>query len=268
MQILLGFALAVPIAALAWRLQSLSWTGAGAAVLVGIIVFGLGGWRWAVLLLAFFVSSSALTRAFKKDKLGMNEKFSKGGRRDAGQVLANGGVAALFVICHLLLPAAAWPWMGFAGALAAVNADTWATELGVLNPNPPRLITNLNRRVERGTSGGVSLWGTISSLLGAALIAALAFWLAPDPLPQWPVFLVIALSGLAGSLSDSLLGATVQAMYLCPADQKETEKHPLHSCGTPTVRLRGWKWLDNDWVNVVCSLCGGLLAVALGLIPF
>ena len=52
------------------------------------------------------------------------------------------------------------------------------------------------------------------------------------------------------------LGATVQAMYYCPRDQKETEKHPLHTCGTETIQIRGWKWLNNDWVNFPCSASG------------
>jgi uncharacterized membrane protein len=50
-------------------------------------------------------------------------------------------------------------------------------------------------------------------------------------------------------------------MYYCPADRKETEKHPLHTCGTATVHTRGWKWLDNDWVNFACGLSGALLAL-------
>jgi uncharacterized membrane protein len=76
--------------------------------------------------------------------------------------------------------------------------------------------------------------------------------------------LLIAAAGLAGSLFDSFLGATIQAMYFCPTDQTETEKHPLHTCGTPTVHIRGWHWLDNDWVNFACSGFGGLI-VLLGL---
>ena len=74
-------------------------------------------------------------------------------------------------------------------------------------------------------------------------------------------FLLITAAGLAGSLFDSVLGATVQAMYYCPTDQKETEKHPLHTCGTETLHIRGWKWLDNDWVNFACGASGSLLAL-------
>ena len=62
---------------------------------------------------------------------------------------------------------------------------------------------------------------------------------------------------------DSLLGGTVQAMYFCPTDQKETEKHPLHTCGTETVHIRGWQWLDNDWVNFGCGLFAVIVAMGL-----
>jgi uncharacterized protein (TIGR00297 family) len=237
--------------------------GAFAAALVGTVIFGVGGWNWAVLLLAFFVTSSVLSRLFRKQKAGLDEKYSKGHERDAGQVFGNGGIAALFAGLHGVFPTAAWPWIGFAAALAAVNADTWATELGVLNPEAPRLISDLKRRVEKGTSGGVSLWGTGAALLGSALIAALAVWLSPSGRLGTGPFLVITLAGLAGSLFDSLLGGTVQAIYYCPACQKETEKHPLHTCGTRTNRLRGWSWLNNDWVNFACGALGGLLGVLL-----
>ena len=152
-------------------------------------------------------------------------------------------------------------WMGFAASLAAVNADTWATELGVLNPTPPHLITDLRKRVEKGTSGGISLLGTGASLLGSSLIALLAVLLSPTDALNTGHFLLITFAGLAGSLFDSFLGATVQAMYYCPADKKETEKHPLHTCGTETVHIRGWNWLDNDWVNFACGAFGTTLAL-------
>ncbi len=259
MQLFIGLILAVMVAYAAYRVHSLSKSGTFAAALVGTIIFGLGGWQWAVLLLAFFISSSMLTRAFKNRKHGLNEKFSKGGERDAGQVFGNGGVATAFVLLHGIFPASSWTWIGFAAALASVNADTWATELGVLNPTLPRMITDVRRRVEKGTSGGVSLFGTGAALLGSAVIALLAALFSSAD--HWLLFLLITFSGLLGSLFDSLLGATVQAMYYCPTDKKETEKHPLHTCGTETVRIRGWKWLDNDWVNFACGAFGVLVAL-------
>ncbi|MBM3152178.1 MAG: DUF92 domain-containing protein [Chloroflexi bacterium] len=258
MQLLIGSLTAILIAILATRAGSLSRSGGLAAALIGTMVFGLGGWQWAILLLAFFITSSLLTRAFKKRKSTLEEKFAKGGKRDAGQVLANGGVAAICAALGGAFPAASWTWWLFAAALAAVNADTWATELGVLNRTEPRLITN-GRPVERGTSGGISWAGTLAALAGSGLIAVLAVMAAPEPfdaLPSWQAFGLLAISGLLGSLFDSLLGATIQAIYHCPQCDKETERHPLHLCGTATSHLRGWKWLDNDFVNLACSLAG------------
>jgi uncharacterized membrane protein len=121
------------------------------------------------------------------------------------------------------------------------------------------MITNLTKVVEKGTSGGISLVGTLASLAGSALIAFLASLLTGN----WLLFPLVTLSGLAGSLFDSFLGGTVQAMYYCPTDKKETEKHPLHTCGTETVHLRGWTWLDNDIVNFSCGVFGAVVSLLL-----
>ena len=260
MQIFLGFLLALIVAYAAYRAHSLDRSGALAATVVGTIIFGIGGWEWSILLLTFFITSSGLSRAFKKRKAGLDEKFSKGHERDAGQVLGNGGLATLFAALHAFYPESTWPWIGFAAALAAVNADTWATELGVLSSSAPRLITDLRTRVEKGTSGGVSWFGTMASLLGSAMIALPAILLSPTGTLSPADFFLITFAGLSGSLFDSFLGATVQAMYYCPSDEKETEKHPLHTCGTETLHIRGWKWLDNDWVNFACSVFGVIVA--------
>jgi uncharacterized protein (TIGR00297 family) len=237
-----------------------------AAAVSGGLIFGLGGFPWAVLLLTFFISSSALSRAFTRRKLELSEKFSKGGRRDWGQVLANDGLGALLVIAHTLRPGEAWPWIAFAGAMAAVNADTWATELGVLNPSPPRLITT-GKTVERGSSGGVSILGSLASLGGAALIgilaALLSTWYDPSASGILTVTLAVVLGGLSGATFDSLLGATVQAIYHCTVCNKETERHPLHVCGAETTHLRGWLWLNNDLVNLIASVVGAVLAMGL-----
>jgi uncharacterized protein (TIGR00297 family) len=265
-QLLYGFLLAIVVAFAAYRAHSLSRSGALAATLIGTIIFGLGGWQWAVILLIFFVSSSLLSRLFSKRKSKLNEKFDKGSQRDASQVLANGGIAALFAGLHFFLPSAIWPWLAFTASLAAVNADTWATELGVLNPTPPRLITT-GQPVEKGTSGGISLYGTLAALAGSGLVAACAQLVRPVP-GILLIFSLTTLAGLLGALFDSYLGATIQAIYTCPTCNKETERHPVHTCGTATTRLRGFKWLNNDLVNLGCALLGALLGFAISwLIP-
>lgn len=272
--LLVGMILAAIIAYLAYRVRALSRSGAWAALVTGTLIFGLGGLPWATLLLIFFLSSSALSRAFARRKSGLGEKFAKGSRRDAGQVLANGGLGALLALGLVLLPALELPtaaaglgqaaalYAAFAGAMAAVNADTWATELGVLSTRLPRLITN-GRRVERGTSGGVTLLGYLAALGGAALVglAAALFMPAQSALTLLALLILWIAAGLAGSTFDSLLGATIQAIYYCPQCQKETERHPLHACGTPTSLRRGWTWLNNDVVNFFCSLVGAGVAL-------
>ncbi len=256
-RILAALVLGPLIGLAAWRLRALTPGGALAAALVGGLIFGIGGLAWAAALLAFFVSSSLLSRLFRGRKAAAAEKFAKGSRRDWVQVAANGGLGAGLVVLHGLQPEADWAWPAFLGAFAAVNADTWATELGVLSSRAPFLITT-GRPVEAGTSGGVSALGLLASLGGALLIALLAAFRG-----GLPAFLAAALGGLAGSLVDSLLGATVQAIYYCPLEGKETEQHPRHACGTPTHHLRGLAWLNNDLVNFAASLCGALVAAVI-----
>jgi len=259
LQIVLGFGLGALIAYLAWRAGSLSVSGGWAAMLTGGVIFGFGGLGWAVLLLLFFITSSALSRLFARRKSGLNEKFSKGSQRDWGQVAANGGLGAGLALLAWLLPAwQPWLWAAFAGAMAAVNGDTWATELGVLSRAAPRLITT-GKVVERGTSGGVTLQG-YAAVLGGSAVIGLAAAMFAQPGLRLVVLGVVILAGLAGSSFDSLLGATTQAIYWCPACQKETERHPKHTCGSATSLRRGWTWLDNDWVNFLCSAVGALVA--------
>ena len=260
-QLLIGTFLGVLVGYLAWRFHALSRSGAWAAGAVGALIFGLGGISWAILLLTFFVSSSTLSRAFARRKAGLNEKFAKGSQRDWGQVLANGGLGALLAIIQFFYQGSIWPWLAFAGAMAAVNADTWATELGVFSSSRPRLITN-GKPVDSGTSGGVTLLGYLAALGGALIIGLVALPFTKE-MAGLTLLGVIALAGLSGSTFDSFLGATVQAIYYCPHCQKETEQHSDHTCGSGTRQIRGWDWLNNDLVNLACSLVGALLTTGL-----
>lgn len=264
MQIIIGLLLGILISLAAWRLGSLSRSGACAAALTGGLIFGLGGLPWAALLLTFFISSSALSKAFKKRKTAVSEKFSKGSRRDWGQVLANGGLGTLLVIAFAFYPDKPIIWFAYAGVMATVNADTWATELGVLNPHRPRLLTT-GQPVEPGTSGAISLYGTLATAAGAALIGLVGAGFSPVS-TRLSLIMAATLGGACGSLFDSLLGATIQAIYHCPQCDKETERHPTHTCGTETVQIRGWHWLNNDLVNLLASLVGALIATVISLL--
>ncbi|MBE0684909.1 MAG: DUF92 domain-containing protein, partial [Anaerolineaceae bacterium] len=119
--------------------------------------------------------------------------------------------------------------------------------------------------MEAGASGGVTTLGTFAAFFASLFIAILAilFWPVflqkPSNAEIWTTLIGISAAGVFGSLVDSFLGATVQAIYFCPGCEKETEKHPLHSCGRKTEILRGWKWFNNDVVNTFCAFMGGFV---------
>ena len=89
-----GFVLSTLIAWGGYKKRSLSHGGVVGAIVVGTLIFGLGGWIWGLLLIAFFVSSSFLSRYKEAEKEVLAEKFAKGHQRDLGQALANGGLGA------------------------------------------------------------------------------------------------------------------------------------------------------------------------------
>ncbi|MGG4079563.1 DUF92 domain-containing protein [Geobacillus stearothermophilus] len=238
-----------------WLLRLLSASGAAATVVVGALV-GYGfSWSGLWLLGLFFTSSSFFSHIGRRKKEKLAEKVAKGGRRDAVQVLANGGVPAALGLLAALLPDPVWNEL-FVVAVAAANADTWASEIGALSRRPPRTWPSF-QPVEAGTSGAVTLLGTAASLAGALFIAASGALLLPAA--PW---LPLALFGWFGSWLDTWLGAAWQTVYRCPVCGIATERK--QHCGRMTVQVKGWRWLDNDAVNVL-SAAGAVLAAALVL---
>lgn len=260
-----GLILSLLIGLLAFQRKALTASGVVGAILTGTLIFGFGGWEWGLLLIAFFISSSLLTAYRRADKAQATKEFAKGGPRDLWQALANGGIATLAAIGHAAYPHPLWLFV-FVGALAEANADTWATELGVLSDELPRMITT-QQIVVPGTSGAVTWDGAGAALLGAIFISGLAalFRWSLDGMTNLILAIgsVGALAGFVGAILDSLLGATMQGIYCCDVCHKETEK-PLHRCGAVTRHLRGWRWLNNDMVNFICSLMGALIAAGIG----
>ena len=249
---LLAVLFAGAVAALAYRFGALTRSGALAAFVVGTIVFATLGYGGAAVLFAFFIPSTLLSRLGRARKSALRD-VGKHGARDAWQVLANGGVAAAAALLALRfgLPLAA----AFAGAFAAAAADTWGTEIGTLSRAAPRSILSL-RPMATGLSGGVTLAGSAATVGGALCVAFVAACASLAP------FWAVAAGGVAGALTDSLLGAGVQALRWCPACSRECETDP-HSCGTPTVLRRGYGWLENDAVNFAATCCGAIVAALL-----
>nr|WP_284521650.1 DUF92 domain-containing protein [Cytobacillus pseudoceanisediminis] len=115
---------------------------------------------------------------------------------------ANGGIAAIASIIHLLIPSPVW-LIAFLIGLAAANSDTWASEIGSLSQKPPISLRTW-KPAETGTSGAVSILGTIAALSGSFTIALLSFMLFSVSLYE---VMLIGIFGFAGNLIDSILGA-------------------------------------------------------------
>lgn len=249
-QILAGIALAAVVAVAAWRAHALSRSGALAAWIVGACVFAAGGWPYAAVLFAFFIPSTLLSRLGRARKRALVD-VGKHGARDAWQVAANGGVAAL---CAVLAAAAhAGPIAAaFAGAFAAAAADTWGTEIGTLAKGRPRSILTF-RKLPTGLSGGVTPAGSAAEAAGAVLVGLVAWGLGIAP--WWAV----AAGGMAGALADSILGAFAQDLRYCDACGRACETDP-HACGARTRTIRGAAWMGNDAVNACATAIGAVAA--------
>ena len=249
----IGAVAAACIAFLAYRARSLDAGGALAAFAIGTATFGALGLPGATVVLAFFVTSVALSRIGRTRKRSVLIDVGKTGARDATQVLANGGVAALCALAALYLaPRYA---LAFAGAFAAATADTWGTEIGTLVAHPPRSILTL-RPIPTGLSGGVTWAGSLAELAGACAIAGVALTL------DRRAFFAVAAAGLAGAFADSVLGASVQTLRWCPNCKRATEREP-HGCGANTSPLRGFDWVGNDAINFAATLVGAAVAYAI-----
>ena len=256
--IVIGLSLSAAVSLLAVRLGVLTVDGGVASTAVGTAVFAAGGLRSSFVLMLFFVTSSALSRgtaAAKSQRVGVSAKSA---RRDAVQVLANGGVPTAFAVIALIH--ASFPWqLPFAGAIAAATADTWATEVGARSHSMPIDIATW-RRVSVGSSGAVTILGLVASGAGAAMIAiasaaAFDFDLSSST--------AIAVGGVTGSLIDSILGATVQEVRYCPRCLTLTEQTTHTLCGSATRHTRGWRRFNNDAVNAIASACGSIATLGL-----
>lgn len=227
-----------------WYVKSLTTSGSIAAVIVGLLIYQAFSYQGLLLLGCFFCSSSYLSKYRLERKIGMQDILVKGERRDMIQVFANGGVPTILSILQIISENTNHVYLlCFCMAIAAANADTWASEIGTLSKQKPRLLLTF-KRVERGTSGAVSLLGTGASIAGAAFISIIAVLLFDLTLSS---MLLIVSIGFIGNILDTFIGQTIQNKYSCTVCEKVTER-PYH-CSKRGVKTTYYSFLNNDAVN-------------------
>ena len=280
-----GLFLALAVAAWGYRKGSLSPSGAVAAAGIGWATLA-PSFRSGLVLLAFFFVSSQFTKLGEEEKAGIEEGHKHGGQRDWKQVACNALVPAVLAIAaasmtggvDLALRSATHSqvtalYAAFLGYFSCCCGDTWASELGQLSPEEPRLITSL-RPVRKGTNGGVTLVGLAASVAGGVFMGAVfyvASVLSPTmPLSpsvaartQWKLLVLGVVGGLLGSIIDSILGATVQFTGYNRKTGKVTGR-----VGEDVVPISGFPLLDNNMVNAVSASATALLIGLGGVMLF
>lgn len=237
-----------------YRLRFLTLSGCIAAAIVGILtVIGLHI-KGLFLLGVFFATSSFWSKYKRLSKQKVEERLEKGSQRDWQQVVANGGAAALVSFIYYVSQDPLWI-AAYCILIASANSDTWASEIGTLSKKPPLDVRTFSI-VANGTSGAISLLGTIAALMGSLLIAVLSSYLFAFSLS---VTILIFLFGFFGNVLDTLLGAFIQAVYKCPVCQLETEKH-VH-CHEKTSLVRGSRFFNNEIVNFLSGFLAMLIAI-------
>ena len=192
-----GIVLARRISNSGLRKRSLSKSGALSAFTVASLALATS-WRNGITLLAFYWTSSKLTRLGSKIKSNFQEGVTEGGERGAGQVLACSLIGVICACIRRIVVGRDGPLLllsgGAAGSTATASSlalfgdqltlayvaffaccagDTWASELGILSKSPPRLITKPWQKVKPGSNGGVSLVGLGASAAGGMLMGLL-----------------------------------------------------------------------------------------------
>ncbi len=154
--------------------------------------------------------------------------------------------------------------------IATSNADTWASEIGVLYRGYPRLILKPYKKAEPGTSGAVSPLGIAASIAGAgtiAIITCLAMFTIPNTIlicRSGNVILIgisIFISGIVGEISDSILGYILQEKRRCRVCGIICESH-IH-CGEETERLWGFGKFRGEYINMISQLISAITCLAI-----
>ena len=162
-------------------------------------------------MLIFAIASFIVTRMWFSYKKNMQEQEGKHGERGVSNVFYAGLIGVIIAVVsafsNSLHLSGVHFFELFAVSFAVITSDTFASEVGVIDSNV-RLITNM-QKVSPGTNGGISLTGTVASIIGALIIGVSFSLLAYEHFILYKVLFITAM-GFLGNLVDSLLGATLE----------------------------------------------------------
>ena len=257
--LILGVVFGFLISFCSYKLNLLTTEGAISTFILAVIIFSFGQLKWTVPILTFFIFSSLISKVRKVVNPSADKYSLEKDKRDHIQVLANGGIPGILILINQLYTSEQI-YYAYVSAIAAVCSDTWSTEIGTMFKTKTFNIINF-QKIEQGLSGGVSFYGFFGALIGSTLVVLSAVpWIQNLSMG----ILIIFISGLLGSLFDSILGATVQAKYRCVICGDKSES-PFH-CNTQTTQTNGISWFNNDSVNFSASLFGALVSLVITLL--
>jgi uncharacterized protein (TIGR00297 family) len=227
-----AIALNAVAASLGWRARTVTTAGAVTGFAIGAAIYLGAGWQGWTLLIVAFASVALATRAgfTRKAIVGIAEE--RGGRRGPGNAIANTGVAAWAALLCLLMARPDLPRLAMAAALITASSDTIASEVGKAWGRTTWLVVGW-RRVPPGTSGAVSLEGTVAGVMASIVLAGLAAALGLIPVT---LLAAVVVASTIASFVEGALGALFEG---------------------PGI-------LDNNALNFVNAALGAGLALILG----
>jgi len=194
--------------------KKLTLVAAFTGLICGLLLYAAAGYPGIMMLTVFFLAGTVATSWGRRKKRQL-DKPGDPVQRNAGQVLANAGMAALLAIVMIIFPFYHSLWMVMLSAtLASAMADTLSSELGMIYGK--RFYNCISWKKDLcGLDGVVSLEGTLIGTMGAVVIALLYAFSESFDIN----FLIIVIAGAAGNYSDSLMGASFERKGVLSNDQ-------------------------------------------------
>ena len=237
----------IAILAFAFIKKQLTVAATIAAFIVGVTLYFCGGWTFLACLYTFFISStvvSSVKKSYKKKQI--SGIHHKSGQRDIVQVLANSLIAVILAFLYYFTKNDIY-YISVFIAFACFNADTWASELGIISKKDNIYMIGF-KKVQKGISGAVTIFGLICSLCGSLLVALIYMFIYVDI----KIVLIITLFGFIGSFFDSIMGQLFQVLYFDKELNKFTEKK--HNGKTENEKIKGYEIINNDVVNFIAPI--------------